>query len=231
MKYIKRLIKILLIILCIVIIFLYFRFRNTKIIADVPYLNQFTLGYPTGCEAVSATMVLNYHGYDVSAEEIVNLTPTDEIGKQYDETTNTYYAANPFKLFVGHPTKMKNQGSYGCFAEPIEIAMKAIAREKVKNISNCNEELLFSYIDKDCPIVIWGIKNAKDPEEGVIWKYTNEEGSFKEIKGEHCFVLIGYDERYVYLNDPSAGRYSIQPREKFISNWKELYSQAIVIEK
>ena len=35
-------------------------------IKNVPYLNQKELGYPTGCEAVSATMLLQYKGYDVS---------------------------------------------------------------------------------------------------------------------------------------------------------------------
>ena len=37
-------------------------------ISGVPYLNQFSLGLPTGCEAVSATMVLKYHGYNVGVK-------------------------------------------------------------------------------------------------------------------------------------------------------------------
>lgn len=43
-------------------------------ISNVPYLNQFSLGYPTGCEAVSATMLLKYKGYNVSAKNIIDNT-------------------------------------------------------------------------------------------------------------------------------------------------------------
>lgn len=202
--------------------------QDVKIIDGIPYLNQFTLGYPTGCEAVSATMLLQFKGYDVTVEDIVENTPTQERGKYMHE--NQVYAGNPFEVFVGHPSKGKSEGSYGCFAEPIVVAMQKFAGNKVKNISGCDEETLFSYIDKGEPVVVWGIKNAGDIEEGVTWKYPDGSGSFKELIGEHCFVLIGYDEQLVYLDDPSAGRHVEQPKEKFIKNWKALYSQAIIVE-
>lgn len=204
--------------------------NGVKIIKNVPYLNQFSLGYPTGCEAVSATMLLKFAGYNVSASQIVNATPTDTKGKYYDNSTNSYYGGNPFKVFVGHPSIGKSKGSYGCFAEPIVIAMKKIAGDKVKNISGCSENTLFEYINKGKPVVVWGIKNAGNPEKGVTWKYPDGSGSFEEIVGEHCFVLMGYDNNYVYLNDPSAGQNAKQLKSKFISNWKQLYSQAIIIE-
>lgn len=202
--------------------------QDVKIIDGIPYLNQFTLGYPTGCEAVSATMLLQFKGYDVTVEDIVENTPTQERGKYMHE--NQVYAGNPFEVFVGHPSKGKSEGSYGCFAEPIVVAMQKFAGNKVKNISGCDEETLFSYIDKGEPVVVWGIKNAGDIEEGVTWEYPDGSGSFKELIGEHCLVLIGYDEQLVYLDDPSAGRHVEQPKEKFIKNWKALYSQAIIVE-
>lgn len=202
--------------------------QDVKIIEGIPYLNQFTLGYPTGCEAVSATMLLQFKGYDITVEDIVENTPTQERGKY--QQGNQIYAGNPFEEFVGHPSKGKSEGSYGCFAEPIVVAMQKFAGDKVKNISGCDEETLFSYIDEGEPVVVWGIKNAGDIEEGVIWKYPDGSGSFKELIGEHCFVLIGYDDQLVYLDDPSAGRHVEQPKEKFIKNWKALYSQAIIVE-
>lgn len=201
-----------------------------KILKNVPYLNQFSLGYPTGCEAVSATMLLNYTGYNVSASQVVNATPTVTKGKYYDNSTNFYYGGNPFKVFVGHPSIGKSKGSYGCFAEPIVTAMKKFAGNKVKNISGCSGNTLFEYINSGKPVIAWGIKNAGNPEKGVTWKYPDGSGSFEEIVGEHCFVLIGYDNEYVYLNDPSVGKNAKQPKSKFISNWKKLYSQAIIIE-
>lgn len=221
-------------------------------ISNVPFLNQFTLGYPTGCEAVSATMAAKYAGHNVSVEQIIATTPTDEKGKR-EETINVeikeeqmnevtgvveivtkteeqkeWYGGNPFKVFVGHPSKKLSAGSYGCFAEPIVVALKKCGISAT-NISGCSINTVFNYIEKGKPVVVWCKKNAGDLTQGVTWKYEDGSGSYTELVGEHCAVLIGYDADYVYLNDPAAGKNVKQPKEKFISNWEKLFSQAIVI--
>lgn len=196
-------------------------------ISGVPYYNQFSLGYPTGCEAVSAAMVLNYYGYNVSAKRIVNATPNGEAKHQEN---GKWIGANPFEEFVGHPSKNKTYGSYGCFAAPIVTAMKTVAGSRVKDISGCSSDTLFDYVEKGHPVVVWCVKNAGNLKTGVTWTYPDESGKFTELSGEHCAVLIGYDSQNVYLNDPSAGKNVTQPKSKFLSNWKKLYSQAIVVE-
>ena len=196
-------------------------------ISNVPYINQFSLGYPTGCEAVSATMVLKYKGYNVSAKNIIDNT---KMGSKKHQENGNWYGANPFEAFVGNPALGLSQGSYGVFAKPISDAMSVYAGGKVKNISGCSSDKLFEYVSKGNPVVVWCVKNAGDLKEGVTWQYENGEGTFKELIGEHCAVLIGYDKEYVYLNDPSAGANVKQSKSKFISNWKNLYSQAIVVE-
>lgn len=198
-----------------------------KHIDNVPYLNQKELGYPTGCEAVSATMVLKYKGYDVEAEDIVKSTKNGS--KKYQDKNGIWYGANPFKEFVGNPELRLANGSYGVFAEPIAKAMSKYAGDKVEDISGCAEEELFAYVSNGNPIVVWCVKNAGDLQKGVEWKYDDGSGSFQELIGEHCAVLIGYDEEYVYLNDPSAGENVKQDKDKFIYNWKKLYSQAILV--
>ncbi len=197
-------------------------------ITGVPYLNQISLGYPTGCEAVSAAMVLKYKGYKVSAQNIIDNTKTGS--KKYQGSDGAWYGANPFEEFVGHPSKGLGKGSYGVFAKPIATAMNTYAGGKVKNISGCSENDLFAYVSKGNPVVVWCVKNAGNLKEGVTWKYEDGSGNFQELVGEHCAVLIGYDENYVYLNDPSAGENVKQSKSKFILNWKKLYSQAIVVQ-
>ena len=196
-------------------------------INNVPYLNQISLGYPTGCEAVSATMLLKYKGYNVSVKNIVDNTKCGS--KKYQENGN-WYGANPFEEFVGHPTGGLSKGNYGVFAKPITDAMNVYAGGKAKNISGCSENTLLKYVSNGNPVVVWCVKNAGNLSNGVNWNYTNGSGTFQELVGEHCAVLIGYDENYVYLNDPSAGENVKQSRSKFFSNWKKLYSQAIVVE-
>lgn len=196
-------------------------------IEKVPYLNQIKLGYPTGCEAVSATMVLKYKGYDVSVKNIIENTKCGS--KKYQGVDGVWRGANPFEAFVGSPSNGLGKGSYGVFATPIANAMSVYASGKVTNISGCSENELFNQVSKGNPVVVWCVKNGGNLKEGVTWQYEDGSGSFKELVGEHCAVLIGYDENYVYLNDPSAGENVKQSKSKFISNWKQLFSQAIVV--
>ena len=196
-------------------------------IKNVPYLNQISLGYPTGCEAVSATMLLKYKGYNVSVKNIVDNTKCGS--KKYQEN-GIWYGANPFEEFVGHPTGGLSKGNYGVFAKPITDAMNVYACGRAKNISGCSENTLLKHVSNGNPVVVWCVKNAGNLSNGVNWNYTNGSGTFQELVGEHCAVLIGYDENYVYLNDPSAGENVKQSRSKFFSNWKKLYSQAIIVE-
>lgn len=196
-------------------------------IDNVPYLNQISLGYPTGCEAVSATMVLKYKGYNVSVKNIVENTKSGS--KKHQGKDGVWYGANPFEEFVGKPSLGLSKGSYGVFAKPITNAMNVFAKGKATNISGCSENELFNQVSKGNPVVVWCVKNAGNLKEGVTWHYEDGSGTFKELIGQHCAVLIGYDENYVYLNDPSAGQNVKQSKSKFISNWKQLFSQAIVI--
>lgn len=197
-------------------------------IKNVPYLNQISFGYPTGCEAVSAAMLLKYKGYDVSAQNIIDNTRNGS--KKYKAENGLWYGANPFEEFVGHPSRGLSKGSYGVFAKPITEAMQVYAGSRVKNISGVSENELFNQVSKGNPVVVWCVKNGGNLTQGVTWNYEDGSGTFQELVGEHCAVLIGYDENYVYLNDPSAGKNVKQSRSKFISNWKTLFSQAIIVE-
>ncbi len=197
-------------------------------IKNVPYLNQISLGYPTGCEAVSAAMLLKYKGYDVSVQNIIDNTKNGS--KKYKGQDGLWYGANPFEEFVGHPSRGLSKGSYGVFAKPIAEAMQVYAGSRVKNISGSSENELFNQVSKGNPVVVWCVKNGGNLTKGVVWNYEDGSGSFQELVGEHCAVLVGFDENYVYLNDPSAGKNVKQSRSKFISNWKTLFSQAIIVE-
>ena len=221
-------------------------------IEGVPFINQFNLGYPTGCEAVAATMAARYSGYNVSSATIIANTPTDTKGKRQETRTKEiktevlneetgkietkittkeetiWVGENPFKYFVGHPTKGKSTGSYGCFAGPIVTALRN-SGISCTDISGSSIDKIFSYIQQGKPVIIWCRANAADLTQGVTWQYPDGNGEFTELVGEHCAVLIGYDGDYVYLNDPAVGKGVKQPRGKFISNWNKLYNQAIII--
>lgn len=225
---------------------------RTYYIDNVPFINQYNLGYPTGCEAVAATMAAKYAGYNISSATIIANTPTDKKGKRQETITKEikeevlnketgkmetkittkketiWVGENPFKYFVGHPSKGKSEGSYGCFAGPIVVALRK-SGVSCTDISGSSINTIFKYIEKGKPVIIWCRANAADLTTGVTWQYPDKSGKFSELVGEHCAVLIGYDGEYVYLNDPAIGKGVKQPKSKFINNWNKLYNQAIII--
>ena len=82
----------------------------------VPYLSQ-EGALPTGCEATSTAMVLQYWGMDISPEEVAYLLPCQELywydGQQYGPDPNEYFVGSPFEVT-----------GYGCYAPVIAQTLK-----------------------------------------------------------------------------------------------------------
>ena len=204
----------------------------TAKIENVPYINQIAIGFPMGCEAVSATMLLKFYGYDVSAQQMIDAVPT---GSGKYEKDGVWYAADPFEMFAGDPRKRRTEGSYGCFAKPLLTAMNKFAEGRAKDISGATTEELFRYVSEGKPVVVWGASNGNTIKEGVVWQCVDKDGkptgkTFTELEREHCMVLIGYDKENVILHDPSKGENILQTQELFNSNREKLFMQAIIIE-
>ena len=87
-------------------------------IIEVPYIDQ-TEKYPTGCESISAVMLLRYLGYPISPEEFI-----DRYLSKRDLTfrKGRLYGPHPDDAFIGSPYN-NEKGSYGCYAPCIAAAI------------------------------------------------------------------------------------------------------------
>ena len=82
-------------------------------IISVPYIDQ-TEQYPTGCESISAVMMLQYLGYDITPEQFIDYY----LYKRDFEFHDGYlYGPHPADAFIGSPYN-DEKGSYGCYALP-----------------------------------------------------------------------------------------------------------------
>ena len=52
---------------------------------EVPYIDQ-SVKYPTGCESVSAVMLLKYLGYEMTVDEFIKNTNTDDNTADLDKS-------------------------------------------------------------------------------------------------------------------------------------------------
>lgn len=198
-------------------------------ILDVPYIYQKD-DFPTGCESVSAVMLLKYYGISISVDEFIENYL--ELGNYYWDDEGVMHAAHPAEKFIGNPRE--NTG-FGCYAPVIEKAVKRILADEESILSvrlttgSELEKLCRLYIDNDKPVLVWASMGMKPTREGRSWILENGE-SFTWIAGEHCLVLVGYDDEYYYLNDPLVGKAVAYERELVESRYRELGSQSLVIE-
>lgn len=97
--------------------------KHNKII-EVPYIDQ-TEDWPTGCESVSAVMLLQYLGVDISVKQFVERYLEKE---PLIEKNGKLYGGNPWKVFVGDPA---DQQSMGCYAPVIKKALEKVFQESI----------------------------------------------------------------------------------------------------
>ena len=172
----------------------------SDIILDVPTLCQLPK-LPTGCETVSATMVMNYYDIDITATEFAEkwLLCDYQFIKSGDKT----FGPDPNEVFVGDPFEAYG---YGCYAPAMEKAInKSELNCKAEVITKKSlDELCSEYVSKGEPVLVWVTLRMGEPKEGESW-YIDDDTPFTWTTGEHCMVLVGYNDKYYFFNDPMTG--------------------------
>lgn len=168
----------------------------TKI--KVPYIDQ-SVKYPTGCESVSAVMLMQFLGYDITVDEFIEKYLNK---RDFEDRAGQLFGPNPYEEFCGSPY---DDESFGCYAPVICNALeRAIgdAYEIIDETGTSMEDLLANYIDQGMPVIFWACINMREPIVGPSWKLLDGGEEFTWISNEHCMLLVGYDEEGYYFNDP-----------------------------
>ena len=196
----------------------------------VPYIDQ-TQDWPTGCESVSAVMLLQYLGIPISVAEFVEYLPKYEL-KQYGEIL---VGADPNRHFIGSPS---DPDSFGCYAPVICETLNQIFTEKslpfrAENVSGqSTKELLEQYIDRQMPVIYWATIDLKESTVGPSWTLYVPDGEiFTWRSNEHCMLLTGYTDHTLYFNDPWHNHGCIAyDRTLAIARHKEMYAMAVAVQ-
>ncbi len=165
---------------------------------EVPYIDQ-SVKYPTGCESVSAVMLMQFLGYDMTVDEFIEKYLNK---RDFEDRVGQMFGPNPYKEFCGSPY---DEESFGCYAPVICHALEhAIgdAYEIIDETGTSMEDLLANYIDQGMPVIFWACINMREPIVGPSWKLLDNGEEFTWISNEHCMLLVGYDEEGYYFNDP-----------------------------
>lgn len=207
---------------------------------DVPYLNQLDVVF--GCEAVSATMVLQYYGVDISWKEF---TDNYLITKPWREDPDgRRFGPDPFAAYPGNPYKDDGPNcGYGCYAPCLAKSMNKVLPEEKRafvttGLKLC--DLIANYIDEGDPVIVWGTMNMVPSRLTRTWTidYVDENSpyrlgdSFTWLGNEHCLVLVGYDAERYFFNDPYENHGLIgYGRELFEQRFLEFGKMSVVVRK
>ena len=193
-------------------------------VINVPYISQKGT-YPTGCESVSAVMLLQYLGYDISVDEFIEKYLECQ---SFEIRNGQLNGPDPRRYFCGSPY---NEDDFGCYAPVLKTALEKAAGEHYRIIDESGkpgEELLREYIDRDMPVIYWACIDMREPVIGPEWRLLENGEVFTWISNEHCMLLVGYDESHYYFNDPYEGHGLISyPKEIVEKRHKAQYEMAV----
>ncbi|MBQ8725434.1 MAG: C39 family peptidase, partial [Oscillospiraceae bacterium] len=198
---------------------------DTYLIEGVPILSQLP-DFPTGCESVSACMLLMYNGYEITPDVFIDkyLSKSDD----FYHKNGICWGPDPYTHFIGDP---RQSTAYGCMAPVIKNAIdKALGRSDWGGITDCESlnQLCSSYICKDIPVMVWTSLNMESPRPGSVWRLPDG-SEYQWLANEHCMVLVGYDESHYYFNDPNSGKTVKYPKEVSERRYAAFEYQSIVI--
>lgn len=194
--------------------------QNGKIINGVSLIQQLP-ELPRGCEVTSLAMLLQYAGVSVDkmtlANEINTISYKDQNGLN----------GNPNVGFVGDLYSFDNSG-YGVYHTPIAQLAETYLPGRIVDLTGSSIESVYNMIDNGSPV--WVITNSRFsalPEsEFITWNTAS--GEIQVTYREHSVLVVGYDENYVYLNDPLKDEaYTSVSRDIFEESWIQMGSQAV----
>jgi uncharacterized protein YvpB len=195
---------------------------QTKII-NVPLINQNPeLRY--GCEVTSLAMVLNYAGVKVNKMELYKKVKKDPDPIKRSSHGDILRWGNPHEGFVGDMTG-KSAG-YAVFDKPIALLVNNYLPNRAVNLTNQPFDKILQHVSKGYPVVVWTTGDYRLPDRWESWRHGNQ--VIRTPLDLHAVVLVGYDQQYVYLNDPLSGKKKVRVgKQRFIESWKALKCRAV----
>ncbi|EJR46638.1 hypothetical protein IIM_04776 [Bacillus cereus VD107] len=195
--------------------------KESAMIEDVPFIKQLP-ELPRGCEVTSLAMLLQHKGVQVDKMQLaseIHRVPFEQDGLR----------GNPYEGFVGN-IYTKSELGYGVYHQPIFTLAEKYVPEKVINLTGREVQDLYKVISSGSPV--WVIANTtfKPLSEDSFETWNTSSGEVKITYYEHSVIVIGYDQNFVYMNDPLANNpRKAVPRAEFEKSWEQMGKQAITI--
>ncbi|WP_052352961.1 Ig-like domain-containing protein [Neobacillus dielmonensis] len=188
---------------------------NVPLISQLPELKN-------GCEVTSLAMLFRYKGILVDKMTLANQVKKDPT--PYRNVGGTIYWGNPNTGFVGDITGR----SIGYSAYHGPVYQLASQYTNMIDLTGNSFDAILSQLDRGKPV--WVITTSTfDTVPSSQWQTIQTPiGPLTMTYHEHSVVLTGYDNNYVYFNDPLANIKNRKvSRSAFLRGWEQFGRQAM----
>lgn len=177
-----------------------------------------------GCEVTSLAMVLNFAGVKTNKMDLYRSVRKDSDPLIKSPKGDILRWGNPANGFVGDMTGRRP--GYAVFDKPMITLINQKLPGRAVNLTNKPFDQVLEHVSAGYPVVVWTTGDYRLPDRWEGWYHGNH--YIKTPLDLHAVVLVGYDNRYVYLNDPLSGRKQVRvAKQQFISSWKALKCRAV----
>lgn len=197
--------------------------RKNSAMLNVGILNQNPeLKY--GCEVTSLSMVLNYAGVHTNKMDLYRSIQKESDPLIRSSKGDVLHWGNPEHGFVGDMTGRR--AGTTVFDKPMINLINQKLPGRAVNLTNQPFELVLNHVAAGYPVVVWTTLDYGFPKRWETWQHGQQ--TIKVPMDLHAVVLVGYDNQYVYLNDPLTVKKQVRvEKNRFISSWRALGSKAV----
>ena len=190
---------------------------------DAPFISQMP-ELPRGCEVTSLAMLLNHAGIDVD-----KMTLAEEIKKDktnYSVNGGIISFGNPYEGFVGNMYD-RSQPGFAVFHGPIAELADNYLPNRILDLTGSDFEEILHPVSAGVPV--WVMVNVyyRELEDKYYQTWKTPAGSLRITYKTHSVLITGYDETYIYFNDPLTKKNRKVNRFGFEDAWKQMGRQAI----
>ncbi|QHS21715.1 SH3 domain-containing protein [Virgibacillus sp. MSP4-1] len=180
---------------------------------------------PRGCEVTTLSMMLAHAGVHVD-----KMTLAEEVRKDptpFSRKNGQVHFGHPNNGFVGNMYTFDKPG-LGVFHDPIADLGEKYLPGRIVDLTGSSFDRVLSQIDKGKPVWVLTTSWFSYVPESYWETWNTPSGKVKVTYKMHSVLITGYDDRYVYFNDPLANMKDRKvAKDRFIAGWNQFGNQAI----
>ncbi|WP_121611359.1 C39 family peptidase [Mesobacillus foraminis] len=191
---------------------------NAPLISQLPEL-------PRGCEVTSLAMLLQHAGVPADKMELAKEIRKNPAAKKVKH--GKIYYGDPNEGFVGNMYTFSKPG-LGVYHQPIKELADLYLPDRVLDLTGIPFQELKIHLSDSRPV--WVIINTsyKRLNQSQFETWYTPNGEISVTYKEHAVLVTGYDDKYVYFNDPLTGKKNKKaPIRHFEEAWVQMGKQAI----